>query len=96
MKKIIKALVIGRSVTIDVVKNDMIDYKAGGPHYLGYDFIVDADEDPKEVEMFVKNIFNNLNKSYLNIWVSPNTVEVDESNIWTQSKILDCITNEIL
>lgn len=95
MKEVVRALVVGRKVSIDTEENDPVDIRCGGPQYVGYDFVVDADEDPKEVEKFIKQCFADLHRSYVHLYVSTSTVEVPKENIWDHARMRHCIETVI-
>ena len=96
MKEVVRTLVVGRKVEINTTENDSVDIRCGGPRYLGYDFVVDADENPKELEKFLKQTLNDLHRSYIHIWISPSTVEVAKEHIWDHARIKQCIEREVL
>lgn len=91
MKTVKRTLVVGRRVTINTEENDPVDIRCGGPMWLGYDFIVDADENVKDLKKFIDNTFKKFNKYYSSVYVSSGTEEVPKSSIWSHSKIEKCI-----
>lgn len=91
MKEVTRTLVVGRTINIDTEENDPVDIRCGGPRWLGFDFTVDAEEDIKDLEVFIKKCFQDNNRYYHNICISSSTVEVPKTQIWSRAKIKRCI-----
>lgn len=91
MKEVVRTLVLGRAITIDTEENDPVDIRCGGPRYLGFDFVVDADEDVKDLEKFIKSTFSKFGRSYQRIYINRDTVEVPKNQIWNRENIESCI-----
>jgi hypothetical protein len=91
MKEVVRTLVLGRAITIDTVENDPVDIRCGGPRYLGFDFVVDAEENVKDLEKFLKGCFNKFGMSFQRIYISNDTIEVPKAQIWNHDLIESCI-----
>ena len=91
MKTVTRNLVVGRRVTIDTEENDLFDIKCGVHNFLGFDFIVDADENIDNLTQFINSSFKELNKSYLRLFFDKNVIEVPENQIWDHDQIKKCI-----
>lgn len=93
MKTITKELIIGRRVSIDTEENDSVDIKCGGPRYLGYDFIIDADEKPNDAKSIIEEMLKCSNTKYLSVYVYTDIVEVDKESIWSYDRIRKYLKN---
>lgn len=91
MQEVNETLFVGRQLNIDVTPNDSVDIRCGGPQYLGYDFVVDADLNPQDLKKEIERIFYDLHRSYMRMSISSSTVNVPKNQIWSLEQIFDCI-----
>lgn len=82
-----------RKISVDLVYNDPVDIRCGGPEYLGFDFFVKEDE-IKEMAVFIAETLNKYNVPLagMNV-VGVSTMLVDDK-VWTKEKIDECIKND--
>lgn len=76
-----------KRVVIDCERNDWEDIKCGGPHYLGFDFVVDSSEDNKDLESFLRKTLKMNGHNCHNIRI----YEMDEPKVWTREEMEECI-----
>jgi len=81
-----------RQISVNCVPNDPVDVKCGGPHYLGFDFYVDADEDMDTMVEFIKGELKRLNKALDGNILVGDTHLVEKP--WTREMITECIEKD--
>lgn len=52
-------------VEVNCEQNDWDDIKCGGSAMIGYVFLVDADRDKKDIEVFIRKALKDLNRKKL-------------------------------
>ncbi len=82
-------------ISIDIEENDPVDVRAGGPYYLGYDYVVKASE-AEEIMDFIKDIFNKTNRKYISIYISDKDLYKDAEKVWDKAKIYKDLTGKSL
>lgn len=85
MKKVQRTLIVARNVSINCVENDRVDIKCGGPAWLGFDFTVDADEDPTDLRKWLEATLAEAGHPVRSLFVSTDTVEVPK--VWSREAI---------
>jgi len=77
-----------KKIVVDCEQNDPVDFRCGGPQYLGFDFFV-KDED---VETIREVILAELHKNHIPC-INISIEEETRSNvkIWDVEKIKECI-----
>ncbi len=79
-------------ICVDCVNNDPVDIRCSGPHYLGFDFFVRA-EQTTEMQKFIVMTLNSLKVPLINIYVSGKEL-LSEKNIWTKERIVQAIKDD--
>ena len=78
-----------KRVEIDCKQNDWDDIRYGGPHFLGFEFVVDSSENDKDLEKFLREKL----KKYGNPCLSINIYDMEEPKVWTREEMEECIKN---
>jgi len=88
-----KKIEVCDAVSIDVIckVNDIDDIKIGGPHTLGYDFMVSPDVDTIELISFIKKCLKLYKRPLININTNGCIKDFPVKCLWTKKNIEDCI-----
>ena len=79
-------------IGVDCTKNDPVDYKAGGPEWLGFDFFVKAQE-AADIMEYISSVLASLNIPELEIYIS-DFYNLSETAIWTKERIYETIKKD--
>lgn len=82
-----KALII----SVDCEKNNSKDVMAGGPEYLGYDFVV-KEEDVEEMRHKIAVLIKKQNQPLIRTYVKYNE-NIKAEHIWSLKEIETCVIN---
>lgn len=85
MQKVTRELIVARTVIIDSVENDSVDIRCGGPLWLGFDFSVDADEDPEELKTWLREVAAKHGCPIRSILIASCTREVQK--VWSREEM---------
>jgi hypothetical protein len=91
MRTVLKKLIKVKRITVDCVQNDSVDIRCGGPAMLGFDFFIDADENPEDYVEHIKKKLKEHNVPCLYVDVSRGETEVLQSSVWSKRRISQCI-----
>ena len=81
-----------RKFTVNVKANDSVDIKCGGPRFLGFDFWVDAEENPEKVAKWIDKQLAKYGLPCIHVgWGNP--VEKTKESIWTYERMEKEIAN---
>ena len=81
---------VSRHIEVNCVPNDPVDTRCGGPHWLGFDFYVDFDEDAAEIEKFIRDTLKKYQKPLDGRLIVGQSEEV-VAKLWTRDMIDECI-----
>lgn len=87
-----ETLVKCNQISVDCVKNDPVDVRAGGPDYLGFDFYV-AEEKTEEMKKFITETLKKYNIPLSCMW-SLKSLDKSSENVWTKERIEECIKKD--
>lgn len=88
------SLIKCKKISVDCIKNDPVDKRAGGPDILGYDFFVDQKE-AEELVGVIKTTIEELDLPLMGINIlESQTYSLSEEKVWDKEKIIECIINE--
>ena len=73
------------TIGVDCAVNDPVDVRAGGPAYLGFDFIVPV-EQANDMMNYIVDTLNGNEVPLINIYTYDED-DLDESQVWTTEKI---------
>lgn len=76
-----------KRVIIDCEENDWEDIKCGGPHYLGYDFVVDDSEDNEDLKNFLRKTLKLYRRGCVDIKI----YDIKNPKVWTRDEMEECI-----
>lgn len=88
-----KELVNCSKISVDCVYNDPVDVRCGGPKILGFDFYV-KNEETEEMIIFIKETLKETKVPLMSIGVIQKDLFLAEKEIWTKTKIVECILKE--
>lgn len=81
-------------ISVDCIKNDPVDIRAGGAEILGYDFFVDKKEADKLVKV-IKDTLEELKLPLIKISIhSEAQLNLSQERVWTAPRIIQCIIDE--
>lgn len=81
-------------ISVDCIKNDPVDVRAGGAEILGYDFFVDTQESEMLVGV-IKSTIEELKLPLIGINVlEGETYQLSEADVWRKDRIVQCIIDE--
>ena len=84
--------VLCTKIGVDCVKNDPVDYRAGGPYYLGFDFYVDKNHKDEMIDFIIRTLYA-FEVPLSNIYCGVDAA-LDEKDIWTKPRILQAVMEE--
>lgn len=79
-------------IAVDCTKNDPVDYRAGGPEWLGFDFFVKS-QDTEDMIEYISSVLSQLNIPENEIYIK-GFVSLPESSVWTKERILEEIKKD--
>ena len=83
-----------RYVDVTVCDNDSVDIRCGGPSTLGFEFYVQVDEDPKDLEKFIRGCLREVRIPCQGITISRPYTKDHSNKLWTRRMIKMCIKRE--
>ena len=84
--------VLCSKISVDCIKNDIVDIRCGGPVFLGFDFFVKKDEVDSMI-IFIAETLKEFDVPYINI--SPTKdVMIERNKVFTKKAIVACIKRE--
>ncbi|MBQ2909426.1 MAG: hypothetical protein IJE53_01310 [Bacilli bacterium] len=88
------SLIKCKKISVDCIKNDPVDKRAGGADILGYDFFVDQKE-ATELVGVIKATIEELKLPLMGINIlEDQTYSLSEEKVWRKERIIECIINE--
>ena len=88
------ALVKCKKISVDCIKNDPVDKRAGGADILGYDFFVDEKEAGTLVEV-IRETIGELKLPLMGINILEDKIySLQEERVWRKERIIECIIAE--
>lgn len=82
-----------RHVNVDVVANDSVDIRCGGPDVLGFDFYVAPTEKPDAIEKYIRECLDAQDLPCMGVSVS-RPYSHDGKKLWTRRMIKMCINRD--
>lgn len=81
-------------ISVDCIKNDPVDVKAGGAEILGYDFFVEEQETERLVSL-IDTTIKELSLPLMGIKVlDDKKLTLPEEQVWRDERIVQCIIDE--
>lgn len=77
---------------VNCEQNDLSDIRCGGPHFLGFDFYVDVEEDEDNMKEWLEKELHKNNKPCISIITSDVKLV---KKLWTQEMMTQCIKETI-
>ena len=88
-----KELINCSKIVVDCAYNDPVDVRAGGPKILGFDFYV-KNEETEEMIRFIEETLKETKVPLMSIGVIQQNLFLCKKQIWTKTKIAECILKE--
>lgn len=81
-------------ISVDCIKNDPVDVRAGGADILGYDFFVEA-KDAERLTTVIEKAIKELSLPLMGISIQEKgRLQLSEEQVWREERILKCIVDE--
>lgn len=81
-------------ISVDCIKNDPVDVKAGGAEILGYDFFVE-ENDAERLVSLINTTINDLSLPLMGISIlEKGKLTLSEEQVWKDERIVQCIIDE--
>lgn len=88
------SLIKCKKISVDCIKNDPVDKRAGGADILGYDFFVDETEAKMLVDV-IRTTIEELKLPLMGIDIlEDQTYSLTEEKVWRKDRIIECIIEE--
>lgn len=81
-------------ISVDCIKNDPVDVRAGGADILGYDFFV-KQTDANRLVGVIEHTIKELKLPLMGISIKDDgKLLLSKEQVWTEDRILKCIVDE--
>ncbi len=81
-------------ISVDCIKNDPVDVKAGGAEILGYDFFVE-ENDAERLVSLINTTINDLSLPLMGISIlEKGKLTLSEDQVWRDERIVQCIIDD--
>ena len=81
-------------ISVDCIKNDPVDVKAGGAEILGYDFFVEKNDAERLVSL-INTTINDLSLPLMGISIlEKGKLTLSEDQVWRDERIVQCIIDD--